>query len=462
MSLNDLQADLDQLLKYIGSQLTDLDSLQIDDSGDEKTVESDHGGELTTTDEELIAEEPSVPFAELSIIDTAKFIKQHFPDEEYDEETPVEQIYPEQLPPSVQETMAYLEEHALRTSGIFRKCGLKARIRTFHEKLIKGGQIDEETCVHDAADWLKAWFRATGPLVTPSLLTALVEEPSTVDSWRALLLREHCTLAGQTTQRLLLFLHAFSKHSVHSGMNSRNLAICWAPAVLPMSACGPSFSSQSESNMNGRLVHEQLTKKLAATMEASRTVLQSLIENAPQLYAVPKSFLSNAISKSVEATIQKITVTASPQDILLRLLYQRHCYDPLISEWRVVKKPTNDTQEQTGDLLSIKLCSRCGHERSLILKRDWLSAEGEIRLTEQPFESEGFRIIWSIKPIGGSSSLSGRITVIDSGSLLLGGRTESILRTTMFALMRIMATNVQRSFQIKLAEWAIYSRLIHI
>lgn len=217
---------------------------------------------------------------------------------------------------------------------------------------------------------MKAWFRARAPLLSPRLVSALAHaahyqeaqngiggqvnlDSQAENHWRALLLAYEQRLC---LQQLLLFLNEVANHADANGMSASNLAICWTPSllVLPTSTQPNGRNAISSSALLGSNGPADASG-WRPLLDQARCVLEQLIDRAPALFCLPvgerinhkasglslenhhEQLLENASTidfwkreaqlratgLSVPVVQAKTFINASPQDILLRILYQR-------------------------------------------------------------------------------------------------------------------------------------------
>lgn len=152
------------------------------------------------------------------------------------------------LPAQIEEAMLWLEENASDQVGIFRKSGGKSRIQKLKNKIEANQRVDysDQQC-YDVADMLKLYFRElpeillTGKLSETFILifqyipTYLRME--SVICALLLLPEEH----SQVLQAVLNFLLNIASKSEQNQMNEYNLALCWAPTLFDFSSIAKQY-----------------------------------------------------------------------------------------------------------------------------------------------------------------------------------------------------------------------------
>ncbi|KAJ8007323.1 hypothetical protein DPEC_G00116340 [Dallia pectoralis] len=178
-----------------------------------------------------------------------------------------------QLPCFLVDACEYLLQHA-GTDGLFRKSGSVVRLKNLQAKLDKG-----ETCLAtalpcDVASLLKLFCRELrDPLVPSELQSVLLKAqllPSVQERTSAALLVS-CLLPDRNTAFLRYFFNFLSKVSSRSSenqMTSSNLAVIFAPSLLP-------FSQRAEG------------VDTSLKLKAAKAVVHTYIENAPLFGVVP-------------------------------------------------------------------------------------------------------------------------------------------------------------------------------
>jgi hypothetical protein len=149
----------------------------------------------------------------------------------------------------------------------------------------------------------------------------------------------------------------------------------------------------------------------------THSLLEQLIERVDDFFAVPDDLTlgntrqgirpqrqmvrSVSLINSRHLVTSSIRVSASPQDILRRILLQRHFWDPLVSEYKLDRKDdasaaqTYDCVDKGSDVLVMKTgqCSfrkNSASDRQLRVKRVWSSGELVYNLTESASTGQNF------------------------------------------------------------------------
>jgi len=137
-----------------------------------------------------------------------------------------------------------LNEERVSMEGVFRKAGdetlisvLLNRIALDEEKILNGSCIEETDSIHDVCSIFKRFFRELGdPLFTFKsyqlfIGAEVLEEPLRSDTIRNLI-NSLPSFNYNICKKLFNFLTKVSQYSDKNLMNSKNLAIVFAPSLL--------------------------------------------------------------------------------------------------------------------------------------------------------------------------------------------------------------------------------------
>jgi hypothetical protein len=154
------------------------------------------------------------------------------------------------VPPIVRKAIDYLDQTAVKTEGLFRISGSKARIHEIRRRFDQGQDVDlSDANPHDVAAVLKDFFRSLPePLMTRDLFAPILGTRRLSSSaQRRDALRLFCLLLPQanrdTLQELLQFLSRVALHSdgiilidgteeTGNRMTEQNLGLIMGPNVL--------------------------------------------------------------------------------------------------------------------------------------------------------------------------------------------------------------------------------------
>uniref|UniRef100_A0A6Q2XK10 Rho-GAP domain-containing protein n=1 Tax=Esox lucius TaxID=8010 RepID=A0A6Q2XK10_ESOLU len=181
-----------------------------------------------------------------------------------------------QLPCFLVDACEHLLQHA-GTEGLFRKSGSVVRLKRLRASLDKGEACLSTALPCDVAGLLKMFCRELrDPLVPSDLQLALLKAqllPSVQERTSAALLVS-CLLPDRNTAFLRYIFHFLSKVSSRSAenqMTSSNLAVIFAPSLLP-------FSQRAEG------------VETSLKLKAAKAVVHTFIENAPLFGMAPHNF----------------------------------------------------------------------------------------------------------------------------------------------------------------------------
>ena len=148
------------------------------------------------------------------------------------------------IPSIVRKVIAYLDDKALKTEGLFRVAGSRKAMDELRAQVDKGVDINpyEADGVHTVASLLKLYFRCLPePLLTFAAYDPLMKA---FDAYESNSDREKFAAAAKSTigkipkenrilcRYLLAFLARVAKNSEVNMMQPSNLAICFAPNLL--------------------------------------------------------------------------------------------------------------------------------------------------------------------------------------------------------------------------------------
>lgn len=190
--------------------------------------------------------------------------------------------------------MGFLTLNGLKSSGLFRKSGVKSRINALKKRIEDGIEIefDSTICVFDVADLVKTWLRDLNPhLIGKELIDHFVKSKDNFYLWH--LDDSHRYLLFV----ILKFLSLVSSHSKQNQMTAHNLAICFAPSLCQ---CDSEHAIRS-----------------------AQKCLEHCIENAESLFYISIDPTTSKTTLSLNRHTSTTIICASPQDILSRLLYER-------------------------------------------------------------------------------------------------------------------------------------------
>ncbi|KAG4075618.1 hypothetical protein HA402_003443 [Bradysia odoriphaga] len=125
------------------------------------------------------------------------------------------------------------------TEGLFRKAGSAARQREIKAHLDAGFRLEKNHHVIDVANVLKLFFRELPePLLPPGNLQETILRSLLIKSNEVDVLMLTCLLLPPLSLNILMFfmqfLHTISTHSDENKMTIENLAIIFAPGIMPL------------------------------------------------------------------------------------------------------------------------------------------------------------------------------------------------------------------------------------
>ncbi|KAJ6222767.1 hypothetical protein RDWZM_001312 [Blomia tropicalis] len=267
------------------------------------------------------------------------------------------------FPILIENALTYLSKFGLTSVGIFRKSGVKSRINKLKIQIENGEKIDfDSLCVFDVADLVKTWFRDLKPhLISTDLIDSFMKSKDDFSLWHLPDSHRYLLFA------VLKFLSLVSSHSKQNQMTSHNLAICFTPSLC-------------ECETERHILNAQ-------------KCLEYCIDNTESLFYITISTTIAKIPSKLYRHTSTAIISASPQDILRRLLYERNIIDPLIFKWSVKdKKKYSDTWEVIMQFSSF-LPNKIFH-----FKRNWfISNNNSIQLEEI---ADHYCSTWHIKTNG--------------------------------------------------------------
>ncbi|XP_049846702.1 rho GTPase-activating protein 7 isoform X2 [Schistocerca gregaria] len=292
------------------------------------------------------------------------------------------------LPRCIQIALRWLENNALDQVGLFRKSGVRSRIHKLKIMTETHGDLVsyEGQQAYDVADMVKQYFRELpDPLMTNKLSETFISifQHVSVASLRAEAVR--CALLllpdehREALQALLWLLSCVAQHSSVNQMTASNIAVCLAPSIFQLQ---PELAENraahdcllyliTEHKHLFTVTDEMLSQCHFNYMEESVPVtMEELGSDMHQdwrgyLYACTTALLKEARDRSrgwifvpctadtlVEMSYKKVgdghplrlwrvstEVEAPPQELLQRVLRERHMWDHSLLKWRVVAKP---------------------------------------------------------------------------------------------------------------------------
>lgn len=213
--------------------------------------------------------------------------------------------YGQPIPPAILNIFAYLREHGPVTQGIFRKTGMKCRIKELRKEMEKDENLNnfDGYNVNDIADILKTFFRdLPDRLLTNKLSSTLLAIYNYVPSehqteglkWALLSLPDENRVVLEYLIKFLAFLSTFSDVTK---MDVKNLSLCFAPSLFNFQNDGISNNSMSSIRIkksNGP------NSKLLAEQNAAHLCVMGMIENANNLFQITNETLKKASHNSKE------------------------------------------------------------------------------------------------------------------------------------------------------------------
>jgi len=166
--------------------------------------------------------------------------------------------------------------NGLKTEGIFRISGVETEIVELYDQLNNGGNVRHFDS-HNAANLMKRWFKAWDVRLLHNVPLSDFEKEPLLDI--TTYLSGSYLSVWQWLLQLLVDTYAYRDHNK---MSAKNIAIVWAPALMPEAASG-----------------SQLNDTLTMTQYAT-SLLTHLIENNGHIY-IPKETKFTADSKTDEA-----------------------------------------------------------------------------------------------------------------------------------------------------------------
>ncbi|CAG2101414.1 unnamed protein product [Medioppia subpectinata] len=283
-------------------------------------------------------------------------------------------------------SLLFLSRKGIDSVGIFRKSGVKSRIMCLKEEAEKGTHIDfSDVCVYDIADVTKLWFREITDQNTKKPKQLLTQQIISCFKQNKKELTLCAIPDNQRTvlQIILRFLSLVASHSDANQMNCHNLAICWTPSLCECDGDQQLFDAQK--------------------------CLEFCIDNCETLFIISVNSYSLSITDTNCPLPHKHEATAlvdcGPNDILNRVLYERHLIDPTIVEWSVGEEmsPNSDTfimRLQSSSFLPIK---------TVVMERKWrINSLNNIEVIENGFLYESR---WSLSAEEGRTRVAHMISL---------------------------------------------------
>ncbi|XP_054168666.1 stAR-related lipid transfer protein 13-like [Oppia nitens] len=326
------------------------------------------------------------------------------------------------LPLFIEKSLIFLSQKGVNSIGIFRKSGVKSRIQTLKEEVEEGIDIDFSTvCVYDIADVVKLWFREivdqktnkTKQLITQQIISSFKQNKKEFtlcmvpDTQRAIL------------QIILRFLALIANNSKVNQMNCHNLAICWTPSLCECDGDQQLFDAQK-------------------CLEFCINNCEILFLVSLNAYSLLTTLEDISLPRKHEATA---VIDCGPNDILNRILYERHLIDVTIIEWSIGDETTqmSDTfivRLQTSAFLPIK---------TMIIKRNWrINSLNNIEVIESGYLYESR---WSLTANGEGRTLVAHMIATD-----LRGHSYDWYNTTFLAIHNNQLHRLSQSFLVNTNE----------
>jgi hypothetical protein len=205
------------------------------------------------------------------------------------------------VPPIVRKAIDYLDQTAVKTEGLFRISGSKARIHEIRRRFDQGQDVDlSDANPHDVAAVLKDFFRSLPePLMTRDLFAPILGTRRLSSSaQRRDALRLFCLLLPQanrdTLQELLQFLSRVALHSdgiilidgteeTGNRMTEQNLGLIMGPNVL---------HKERKTVVKGDF---QVVKQDQDELVAVCKVMEDLIRMHTSIFLIPAELYDQAI-----------------------------------------------------------------------------------------------------------------------------------------------------------------------
>ncbi|CAG2173487.1 unnamed protein product [Oppiella nova] len=251
-----------------------------------------------------------------------------------------------------------------------------------------GSAVDfSNVCVYDIADVTKLWFREIvdqnskkpKQLLSQQIITSFKQNKKEF-TLCAIPDIQRCVL-----QIILRFLALISSHSDVNQMNSHNLAICWTPSLCECDGDQQLFDAQK--------------------------CLEFCIDSCPTLFIISVNTYSLSspdtdcpLPHKHEATA---VVECGPNDILNRILYERHSIDPTIIEWSISEELSTNSDTfimrlQSSAFLPIK---------TIVIERKWrINSLNNIEIIESGYLYESR---WSVSAQGEGRTLVAHMISLD-------------------------------------------------
>lgn len=405
------------------------------------------------------------------------------------------------LPRCIQIALRWLENNALDQVGLFRKSGVRSRIHKLKVMTETQGELVsfEGQQAYDVADMVKQYFRELpDPLMTNKLSETFIAifQHVTLASLRAEAVR--CALLllpdehREALQALLWLLSCVAQHSGVNQMTASNIAVCLAPSIFQLQ---PELAENraahdcllyliTEHKHLFTITEEMLSQCHFNYMEESVPVtMEELGSDMHQdwrgyLYACTTALLKEARDKSrgwvfvpcaadtlVEMSYKKVgdghplrlwrvstEVEAPPQELLQRVLRERHTWDHSLLKWRVVAKP--DTRGEVFQYVCTSMAPLPSKDYCVL--RSWRTdlpkgactiVETSVEHAEAPVMSGAVRGIvlasrYLIEPCG-----SGKSRIIHLSRVDTKGRTPDWYNKSYGHICAVYLTRIRCSFK---------------
>ncbi|KAM4900461.1 rho GTPase-activating protein 7 isoform 3-T4 [Sylvia borin] len=270
------------------------------------------------------------------------------------------------LPQSIQQAMRYLRNHCLDQVGLFRKSGVKSRIqalRQMNESCTDSVNYEGQSA-YDVADMLKQFFRdLPEPLMTNKLSETFLQIYQYVPKDQRLQAIKAAIMLlpdenREVLQILLYFLSDVTAAVKENQMTPTNLAVCLAPSLFHLNTLKRENSSprvmQRKPSL-GKPDQKDLNENLAATQG-----LAHMIAECKKLFQVCEGPPLRLWKTTIE-------ISATPEDVLNRLLKEQHLWDEDLIESKVIEPLDSQT-----DIYQYVQNSMAPHPaRDFVVLRTW-------------------------------------------------------------------------------------------
>uniref|UniRef100_A0A3Q3A284 Si:dkeyp-23e4.3 n=1 Tax=Kryptolebias marmoratus TaxID=37003 RepID=A0A3Q3A284_KRYMA len=289
----------------------------------------------------------------------------------------------EPLPPCVLRALVYLKTECLDQVGLFRKSGVKSRIKHLREMVESDpdGVSYEGQSAFDVADMVKQFFRdLPEPVFSSQLCETFLhiyqyfpKDQQLVAAQAAILLLPEESRAALRT--LLLFLRDVVTCVSENQMTPTNIAVCLAPSLFHLSSTkrssGMARSGHRKSSL-GRPDQRDLSETLAATQGLAHMIAEAqrlfqvtfdLLRSEPAAASRQETFQDQNLLCSFQSSgpdrlaVKKVgdgcplwmwrgsvEVDAPQQEVLRRLLREQHLWEENLRHAAVLRTLSEDTE----------------------------------------------------------------------------------------------------------------------